>query len=383
MLKSLPKLEIAMKKLLATLVVAVMTLGLFAEEEDNTSAIIKLLNSRSAESPKAYLAAAREVLEQAESGQILQQYILGVVALEDARLAKDLGLSSEKCKRYVETTRPKIQILAEDHGNGLAWYLLSIEKNDPAMLKRGADANNVQALNAYGTYKLNEVLTSPTIKQEDYKTETARSFLMFSKAAAMKDANGLYNLGTCYVQGYGCTKDMDLALDCFRSASELGHPGAINNLGGFYRDGIIVRKDVGMAFKWFEKAAQLGNAYGQLNLGLAYQRGEGVAADVEKAAELFKASADQGNPEAMDAYGACLFKGQGVKKNAPLAVRYFRASARFGFAPAMDNLSICYTQGEGVRKDKDEALVWQIRARAARGDRNAAIWLNTYAKPQR
>lgn len=369
-----------MKKLFATLVVIVITLGLFAEEIDNTSAIIKLLNSRSAESPKAYLAAAKEVFEQAEAGQLLQRYILGVIAQEDARLAKDLGLGPEKIKAYLETTRPKIQILAEDHGNGLAWYLMSLEKNDPAMLKRAADANNIQALNAFGTYKLNEALTSPAIKPEDYKAEMAYSFLSFSKAAAMKDANGLYNLGTCYVQGYGCTKDMDLALECFRSASELGHPGAINNLGGFYRDGIIVRKDAAMAFKWFEKAAQLGNAYGQLNLGLAYQRGEGVKADIEKAAELFKLAADQGNPEAMDAYGACLYKGEGVKKNAALAVRWFRASAAQGFAPAMDNLSICYANGEGVRKDKNESMVWQIRARAARGDRNAAIWLNTYAK---
>lgn len=367
-----------MKKTLLSLFATLLAFVLFAEE-DTTSAIIKLLNSRSAESPKAYIAAAKQVMQEAEAGRPLQQYVLGVVS-EDARLAKDIKLSPEKRKEYLDKSRDKIRILADDHGNGLAWYLLSLEKDDPAMLKRAADANNVQALNAYGTYKLNEALSSPAIKPEDYKDITARSFLMFSKAAAMRDANGLYNLGTCYVQGYGCNKDMDLALDCFRSASEMNHPGAINNLGGFYRDGIIVRKDATMAFRWFEKSAQLGNSYGQLNLGLAYQRGDGTEKNVEKAAELFKLSAEQGNIEAMDAYGMCLYRGEGVKKNAPLAVRWFRASASQGFAPAMDNLSVCYLNGEGVRKDKKEATVWQIRARAARGDRNAAIWLNTYAR---
>lgn len=367
-----------MKKFLCSIFATLVAFGLFAEE-DSTSAIIKLLNSRSAESPKVFVAAAKQVLEEAEAGRPLQQYVIGVVS-EDARLARDIKLAPEKRQEYLDKSRAKIQMLAEDHGNGLAWYLLSLEKDDPAMLKRAADANNVQALNAYGTYKLNEALSSPNIKQEDYKDITARSFLMFSKAAAMRDANGLYNLGTCYVQGYGCTRDMDLALDCFRSASEMNHPGAINNLGGFYRDGIIVRKDATMAFRWFEKSAQLGNSYGQLNLGLAYQRGDGVEKNAEKAVELFKSSAEQGNIEAMDAYGMCLYRGEGVKKNAPLAVRWFRASAAQGFAPAMENLSICYASGEGVRKDKKESTVWQIRARAARGDRNAAIWLNTYAR---
>lgn len=367
-----------MKKILCSIFAMFAAFSLFAEE-DSTSAIIKLLNSRSAESPKAFVTAAKQVLEEAEAGRPLQQYVIGVIS-EDERLARDIKLSPEKRKEYLDKSRDRIRMLADDHGNGLAWYLLSLEKNDPAMLKRAADANNVQALNAYGTYKLNEALSSPNLKVDDYKDLVSRSFLMFSKAAAMKDANGLYNLGTCYVQGYGCTKDMDLALDCFRNASELGHPGAINNLGGFYRDGIIVRKDATMAFRWFEKSAQFGNSYGQLNLGLAYQRGDGTEKNAEKAAELFKASAEQGNAEAMDAYGMCLYRGEGVKKNAPLAVRWFRASAAQGFAPAMENLSVCYANGEGVRKDKKESTVWQIRARAARGDRNAAIWLNTYAR---
>lgn len=369
-----------MKKLIILAAVIFATMAGLADED--SAAIIKLLNSRSAESPKSYVEAARLVLKEAEEGRLLHQFVIGAVGT-DKLLRKELKLTPEKCKGFLDASRTKIQILAEDRGNGLAWFLLSLEKNDYAMLKRAADANNVQALNAYGTYKLEEVLSSPTIKAEDYRTETEKSFLMFSKAAGMRDANGLYNLGMCYMHGYGTAKDMDLALDCFRTAAEMGHPGAINNLGGFYRDGIIVRKDAIIAGKWFTKSAQLGNSYGELNLGLAFQRGEGVAVDKEKATKLFKASAEQGNIEAMDAYGTCLYKGEGVSKNAAQAVRWFRASASGGFAPAMDNLAICYASGEGVRKDDKESLVWKIRARAARGDRNAAIWLKSNAKSLR
>ena len=41
----------------------------------------------------------------------------------------------------------------------------------------------------------------------------------------------------------------------------------------------------------------------------------------------------------------------------------------------MDNLAACYERGDGVAKDMMRSTVWKVRARAARGDRNAAAWL--------
>jgi TPR repeat protein len=42
----------------------------------------------------------------------------------------------------------------------------------------------------------------------------------------------------------------------------------------------------------------------------------------------------------------------------------------------MDNLGSCYERGTGVAKDPVLSTVWKVRARAARGDRNAAAWLS-------
>ena len=48
---------------------------------------------------------------------------------------------------------------------------------------------------------------------------------------------------------------------------------------------------------------------------------------------------------------------------------------REGFAMSMDNLSTCYERGVGVEPDTQKSLVWNMRARAAAGDRTAAEWL--------
>jgi len=345
-----------------------------AAETPSSSAIVRLLNSRAAGSPRDYAAAAETVAADAAEGRPLQQYVIAVVS-RDADLPERLRLTEEKRREYLAQSRDRIRALAEEKGNALAWYLLSLEANDLKMLKRAADGENVQALNAWGTISLTEALRNPNIETNDLERVLFKCRGYFEKAAARGDANGLYNLGMCYLRGYGCPPDQDLALKSFRAAAEAGHPEAINNLGGFFRDGIVVTRNLETAARWFARSANLGNDFGQLNYALALQRGEGVEKDEAKAVELFRSSALHGNAEAMNAYGMCFHAGSGVEKDAAEAVRWFRASAERGFPPAMDNLSSCYDLGIGVRKDVNESTVWKVRAMAARGDRNAAAWL--------
>ena len=363
-----------MKKLLALAVAAALVAPLSAAEDKSTSAIVRLLNSRVAGSPKAYAAAAESVAADAAAGRPLHQFVIAVVA-NDADLPAKLRLTPQTRKEYLDRTRGKIRALAEEKGNALAWYLLSLEANDLKYLKRAADGENVQALNAWGTIKLTEALTDQNADTNEVEKVCLKSFECFKKAAEMGDANGLYNLGMCYRRGYGCVPDPDLALKSFRAGAEAGHPEAINNLGGFFRDGIVVERNYETAARWFSRSADLGNAYGQLNYALALLRGEGVDKDEAKAAELLKTAAQRGNAEAMSAYGTCFLDGMGVEKSESEAVKWFRASAARGFAPAMESLSVCYERGLGVRQNSTEGTVWKVRAMAARGDRNAAAWL--------
>ena len=354
---------------------ALLGMAASAASKDSSNAIARLLNSRAAGSPNAYVEAARTVAKDAEAGRPLQQYVIALVA-EDAGFPAELRLSPETRQRYLSQSRQKIRTLAESKGNALAWYLLSLEENNLTYLKRAAEGGNVQALNAWGTITLTQALQNPGVDTNDVDKIIVKSFGYFKDAAAQGDANGQYNLGMCYLHGYGCVRDQDLAFNSFRASALAGHPEAINNIGGFYRDGIVVEKNLEQAARWFKKSADLGNAYGQLNYALALQRGEGVPRDIAAAVAIFKAAAEQGQAEAMNAYGMCFFTGDGVEKTPGEAVNWFRRSAQLGFPPAMDNLASCYKLGVGVREDETEATVWKVRAMAARGDRNAAAWLS-------
>ena len=340
----------------------------------SSEAIVTLLNSRASGSRSEFKEAAKIVAADAKKGRPLQQFVIALVA-NDSDLPKKLRLTPEMRKEYLDQARDKIRRLAEEKNNALAWYLLSLEKNDMAFLKRAADGNNVQALNAWGTITLTDALRNPSMDTNDVERVLVKCFGIFKKAADAGDSNGLYNLGMCYMQGYGCVQDQDLAYKCFLASAEAGHPESINNVGGFYRDGIVVRANPETAAKWFARSADLGNVYGMFNYALALQRGEGVEKDAKKAVELLKEASELGNAEAMNAYGMCYYNGDGVDKDEAEAVKWYRASAARGFAPAMDNLSSCYNLGVGVRKDEKEGLAWKVRSMAARGDRNAAAWL--------
>ena len=363
-----------MKKMfLATL--CAFSLACASTAADKASeAIVTLLNSRASGSRSEFREAAKIVAAGAKEGRPLQQFVIALVA-NDKDLPRKLRLKPETRREYLDQARDKIRRLAEEKNNALAWYLLSLEKNDMSFLKRAADGDNVQALNAWGTITLTNAFRDPSVDTNEVARTLVKCFGLFKKAADKGDANGLYNLGMCYMQGYGCVPDEDLAYKCFRTSAEAGHPEAINNIGGFYRDGIVVRANPETAAKWFSKSAELGNAYGMLNYALALQRGEGVEKDVAKAIELLKEASELGNAEAMNAYGMCCYNGDGVAKDEVEAVKWYRAAAVRGFAPAMDNLSSCYSLGTGVRKDEKESLAWKVRGMAARGDRNAAAWL--------
>ena len=76
----------------------------------------------------------------------------------------------------------------------MAWYLLSLENNDRDLLHRAADAGNVQAMNAWGTYLVTRAIGETTDTNEVNRIlGVAHDY--FKSAAGQGDANGLYNLG--------------------------------------------------------------------------------------------------------------------------------------------------------------------------------------------
>jgi len=206
----------------------------------SAEAIAVLLNSQSAVGAKTFADARAIVERDAAEGRPLQQFVIGVTT-DDPALKK----------KYLEASRGRIEMLASEKDNPLAWYLLSMEKNDMRLLKRAAEGGNVQALNALGTILTQQTLESAGgLGSNRVETVLKQCFGYFSKAAESRDPNGFINLGACYLRGFGCERDMELAFQCFRSAAELGHPEGMDNMSAMYQFGHGVEKNSEMSLYW-------------------------------------------------------------------------------------------------------------------------------------
>lgn len=203
----------------------------------SADAIITLLNSPSACSAAKFAEAEAIVRREADAGRPLQQFVLGVTT-DDRALAE----------RMLAKSRRQIEVMAAERDNPLAWYLLAVDRSDIKLLKRAADLGNVQALNALGTMETNKALESDSTN--DVKAVFARGFACFREAAGKRDANGLVNLGACYMRGIGCDHDYGMAFQCYRQAAELGHPEAMDNISAAYQFGHGVEKNGELSLVW-------------------------------------------------------------------------------------------------------------------------------------
>ena len=366
-----------MKRFIRLLCAVAMALAVSHASADPANAIMRLLNSQASGSARGFVKAAEEVAAEAKRGRPVYAYVLALVSrMPNPPPAARLDDATRN--KYLDGCRDKIKKLANEKNNSMAWYLLSLENNDRDLLHRAADAGNVQAMNAWGTYLVTRA-AGGTSDTNEVNRILGVAYDYFKAAAGQGDANGLYNLGMCHLRGLGTPQDDQSAFNCFRSAAEKEHPEAINDIGLFFREGRVVDKDLELSTKWFEKSASYDNAYGQFNFALALQKGDGVAQDEVRAAKLLARAAEGECVEAIDAYGVALWKGRGVREDPEAAFRQFLRAAEAGYPPAMENLSTCYRLGKGVKADERRSLEWKIRSRAARGDRNAQAWLQQNA----
>lgn len=316
-----------------TAAAALWTVFAAAGESESTAALLHLLNARGSGSPRRYAEAMAVVAQDAARGGVVQRFLQAVLsdAADTPRFAR---LPEDTRRSYLESARPRILEMAEKRRNPLAWYLLALQSNDEQALRRAAELGNVQALNSLGLRLL--------------ESRPRDAFECFCRAADVRDANGLYNLGVCLLNGIGCKRDEVAAFERFKYAADQDQPEAMNNLGIFFREGVVVPKDAVEATKFFRRSAESGCITGQLNFSIALLRGEGIAANEPLAVRMLMAIAKRGNAEAMDALAHCCEKGLG-----------------------------------GMPCDVNEALRWTFRAKAARGDRHAAEWLQATGEDKR
>ncbi len=104
------------------------------------------------------------------------------------------------------------------------------------------------------------------------------------------DPRGQYGMGVLYENGYGVTKDLQLAAAWYLKAAQQGNTDAQYNLGAMYEHGIGMPVNYPEAARWYRPAAEQGDIDALSNLGVLYQGGKGVPQDKILALALYNVS---------------------------------------------------------------------------------------------
>lgn len=86
------------------------------------------------------------------------------------------------------------------------------------------------------------------------------TFQQLLRAAKQGDPTAWMELGGCYLDGYGVSRNPEQAAVCFETAANLNQPEAQLQLGRCYHHGIGVTRDSALAEHWYRKAHRGGNA---------------------------------------------------------------------------------------------------------------------------
>lgn len=185
-----------------------------------------------------------------------------------------------------------------------------------------------------------------------------KAFVYFDTADNLGSRHGTYNLGICYLNGYGCTIDTAASLRCMEKAASLNHTRAMQQLALFYEG----KKDYTQAVEWYQKGVDLQDGRCMIGLADCYKEGNGVVLNSQKAFELYNMASENGNKEGTYQVAWCYVNGIGVEENIITAVEWFEKAADKGSLMAYYMLGEIYAKGETdsngnkIEADKKKAI---------------------------
>ena len=191
-------------------------------------------------------------------------------------------------------------------------------------------------------------------------------------AAQNNDAEGLYNLGYCYVYS-DQINNPSVGINYLKQAAELNHAKANKQLGFLLFFGKKVPEDLNQSFKYMKIAAELGDPDAQAHIAQCYEGGMWGAdqKNFELAQYYYNLALAQNSKHAQWCVGCNYKLGQcGYPVDLKKAFYFFKKSAENGSAKGQLNLAICYWNGEGTAENHQEAYRWLEKA-AKQGNADA------------
>lgn len=207
-----------------------------------------------------------------------------------------------------------------------------------------------KAKNTDGSYRLAKLYKKGIGTHQN----PAEAFLLFNTLVAEKNhIKAMFELGNCYIEGFGTTEDDKTGIAFLKKAAENGSSKAMNLLGVCYLNGKGVKQNLDKAANYFKQATEAGNNLSKVNLAQCYIEGKGVPRNPEKGYQLLQETNE--DPAAKFRIGVCLYKGAGVPSNKKEGLKLLSEAAF-----QKDSNALCYygkllMKGKDVKQDQEAA----------------------------
>jgi len=204
-----------------------------------------------------------------------------------------------------------------------------------------------------------------------------KAFDIFYKLYKIRFLESAFFLGVYYQEGFGVSKNYDLARKYYINGATLGDIYCYNQLGTMYAKGLGVKQDFNFALEYYNTAAELGDSLSMANIGWMYLNGDGVAQNYKEAVKWYERAIEKGfrleNESAgpLNTLGCIYQNGLGVEQDYQKAIELYNKSAALDNSDAQTNLGVMYENGYGFIKNLESAVYWYKKA-AEQGDTDAS-----------
>ncbi|KAG8887808.1 hypothetical protein FRB98_008990 [Tulasnella sp. 332] len=198
-----------------------------------------------------------------------------------------------------------------------------------------------------------------------------KAYPLFVQAAKHRHADAAYRAGICCENGWGCRRDSAKAIQFYKTAGSMQHPGAMYRLGLAELNGELGQsKKPKEGVKWLKRSAEHATAefpHALHELALLHERGidNVLFVDMDYSAELLAQAAELGYAPSAHRLGECYEYGKmGCPMDPALSIHYYNIAAQQDHRDACFALTAWYLVGSpGVLPQSDtEAYLWAKKA---------------------
>lgn len=193
----------------------------------------------------------------------------------------------------------------------------------------------------------------------------------------------------CHVEGLTEAESIDIAIEWWEKAAELGQPRGWTNIGLLYEHATVpgggnnygdIEQDMDTALEYLLKGDEAGDSKAPRYLALLYESSE----DYENALIYYEKAAGLGDTTGKYYVGQYYLEGKGTDVDYEKAYEYLSEVASSkkvvpGVADARYSMGYIYENGLGVEADLDAAIDWYTQA-SENGSEEAAEALARLAK---